>query len=74
MEPWTIRKRLIDACLALGHICTVEAKWSDDPEVRTAMVQHAIGFLDAARCFLKTRPSTHGQPWSENAQQESHTH
>lgn len=52
MEPWEMETRLIDACLALGYICTGEAKWADDPEVKAAMVRHAIGFLDAARGLL----------------------
>ncbi|MGE5572687.1 MAG: hypothetical protein ACM309_10845 [Bacillota bacterium] len=52
MEPGTMEARLIDACLALGHICVEEARWLDEPELRAAMVRHAIGFLGAAEGFL----------------------
>lgn len=55
MEPGTMEARLIDACLALGHICVEEAKWLDEPELRAAMVRHAIGFLGAAEGLLLPR-------------------
>ncbi len=56
MKPGTMEARLVDACLALGHICVEEAKWIDEPNMRAAMVWHAIGFLDAARGFLPVPP------------------
>ncbi len=50
--------RMVDACITLGFICAEEAKWAEAPEVKAAMVQHAIGFLGAARGFLLTcRPA-----------------
>lgn len=52
MEHWSMERRLADACLALGHICTVEAKWAEDPELRAVMLGHALGFLNAAWLFL----------------------
>ncbi|MGE5586998.1 MAG: hypothetical protein ACM3ZO_02095 [Clostridia bacterium] len=74
MELWAMKNRLVDACLALGHICTGEAKWADDPEVKAAMVRHAIGFLDAARGFLQPCTGDYRARRSEHPQQESHPH
>lgn len=52
MQHWSMETRLLDACLALGRICTVEAKWAEDPALRAALLGHALGFLDAAWLFL----------------------
>lgn len=60
MELWSMETRLADACLMLGHICTEEARWADDPEVKAVMLRHALGFLDVARRFL---PSCAAERW-----------